>query len=33
LGTRTSFADIAATIEELVLGSKVDGSFAAELYN
>jgi len=33
LGTRTSFADIAATIEELVLGSKVDGSFATELYN
>jgi len=32
LGTRTTFADIAATIEELVLGNKVEGSFAADLY-
>lgn len=32
LGTRTSFADIAATVEELILGNKVEGSFAAELY-
>lgn len=33
LGTRTSFADIAATIEELLLGNKVEGSFAKELYS
>ncbi|WP_320019277.1 phosphopentomutase [Labilibaculum manganireducens] len=33
LGTRTSFTDIAATIEELLLGNKVEGSFAKELYN
>ena len=33
LGTRTTFADIAATIEELLLGNKNEGSFAAELYD
>jgi phosphopentomutase len=32
LGTRSTFADIAATIEELLLGNKVDGSFAEKLY-
>ncbi len=32
LGTRTSFADIAATIEELLLGTKIEGSFAKDLY-
>ncbi|WP_421919224.1 phosphopentomutase [Marinifilum sp.] len=32
LGTRTTFADIAATIEELLLGSKEEGSFAKDLY-
>ncbi|NOU58583.1 phosphopentomutase [Marinifilum caeruleilacunae] len=32
LGTRTTFADIAATIEELLLGNKVEGSFAKDLY-
>lgn len=33
LGTRSSFADIAATVEELLLGNKVEGSFAKDLYN
>ncbi|RZT95957.1 phosphopentomutase [Ancylomarina subtilis] len=32
LGTRTSFADIAATVEELLLGTKPEGSFAKDLY-
>ncbi|WP_321307995.1 phosphopentomutase [Marinifilum fragile] len=32
LGTRTTFADIAATIEELLLGNKIEGSFAKDLY-
>lgn len=32
LGTRTTFADIAATIEELLLGKQVEGSFAKDLY-
>lgn len=32
LGTRKTFADIAATLEELLLGNKVEGSFAEELY-
>jgi len=32
LGTRTSFTDIAATVEELLLGNKVEGSFANALY-
>jgi len=32
LGTRTTFADIAATLEELILGNEVEGSFAKELY-
>lgn len=32
LGTRTTFADIAATVEHLVLGNEKEGSFAAELY-
>ena len=32
LGTRGTFADIAATIEELLLGNKVEGSFAKELF-
>jgi phosphopentomutase len=32
LGIRTSFADIAATIEELLLGNKIEGSFAEDLY-
>ncbi|MGL6170027.1 MAG: phosphopentomutase, partial [Fusobacteriaceae bacterium] len=32
LGTRASFADIAATIEELMLGgTSLEGSFAKEL--
>jgi len=33
LGTRSTFADIAATIEELLLGKKAEGSFAGKLYN
>ncbi len=32
LGTRTTFADIAATLEELLLGRESKGSFAKELY-
>ena len=32
LGTRTTFADIAATIEELLLGNEVEGSFAKDLF-
>ena len=32
LGIRSTFADIAATIEELLLGNKVEGSFAKELF-
>lgn len=32
LGTRATFADIAATVEELLLGNKVEGSFAKDLY-
>ena len=32
LGTRPTFADIAATIEELLLGNKVEGSFAKDLF-
>ncbi len=32
LGTRTTFADIAATVEELLLGTKPEGSFAKDLY-
>ncbi len=32
LGTRSTFADIAATVEELLTGKKVEGSFAADLY-
>ena len=32
LGTRSSFADIAATIEELILGNSKNGSFAKDLY-
>jgi phosphopentomutase len=32
LGTRTSFADIAATLEELLLGNETEGSFAKDLY-
>jgi len=32
LGTRTTFADIAATIEELLLGTQSEGSFAKDLY-
>lgn len=32
LGTRTTFADIAATLEELILGNEVEGSFAKDLY-
>ena len=31
LGTRKSFADISATIAELLLGEKDDGSFAGEI--
>jgi phosphopentomutase len=31
LGTRKSFADIAATVAELLLGEKDDGSFASEI--
>ncbi|MFA8435404.1 MAG: phosphopentomutase [Marinifilaceae bacterium] len=33
LGTRNSFADIAATLDELLLGKNTEGSFAKELYN
>ena len=32
LGIRSTFADIAATIEELLLGNKVEGSFAKDLF-
>lgn len=32
LGTRTTFADIAATLEELLLGKEAEGSFAKDLY-
>jgi len=32
LGTRSTFADIAATVEELLLGNQVEGSFAKNLY-
>ncbi len=32
LGTRSTFADIAATIEELLLGTQTKGSFAKDLY-
>lgn len=32
LGIRPTFADIAATIEELLLGNKVEGSFAKDLF-
>ena len=32
LGIRDSFADIAATLEELLLGNSIEGSFAKELY-
>ncbi len=32
LGIRSTFADIAATIEELLLGNSLEGSFAGELY-
>ncbi len=32
LGTRTTFADIAATLEELLLGNEVEGSFAKDLF-
>ncbi|RUT77632.1 phosphopentomutase [Ancylomarina longa] len=32
LGIRSSFTDIAATVEELLLGNKVEGSFARDLY-
>jgi phosphopentomutase len=32
LGTRSTFADIASTVEELLLGIKKEGSFAKELY-
>ncbi|MGZ2371556.1 phosphopentomutase [Ancylomarina sp. YFZ004] len=32
LGTRSTFADIAATIEELLLGTQSEGSFAKDLY-
>lgn len=32
LGIRSTFADIASTIEELVLGTKSEGSFAKDLY-
>ncbi|WP_282124903.1 phosphopentomutase [Marinifilum flexuosum] len=32
LGTRATFADIAATVEELLLGNKGEGSFAKDLY-
>ncbi len=32
LGTRTTFADIAATLEELILGNEAEGSFAKDLY-
>jgi phosphopentomutase len=32
LGTRSTFADIAATVEELLLGTQSEGSFAKDLY-
>ncbi|MCZ4694938.1 phosphopentomutase [Ancylomarina euxinus] len=32
LGTRTTFADIASTVEELLLGTQSEGSFAKDLY-
>lgn len=32
LGTRSTFGDIAATVEELLLGESIEGSFAKELY-
>lgn len=32
LGTRTTFADIAATLEELLLGNEAEGSFAKDLF-
>lgn len=32
LGERKTFADIAATLEELLLGNKVEGSFAKDLF-
>lgn len=32
LGIRESFGDIAATLEELLLGKSIEGSFAKELY-
>jgi len=32
LGIRSTFADIASTLDELLLGNKVEGSFAEELY-
>ncbi len=32
LGTRDTFADIAATLEELLLGNEVEGSFAKDLF-
>ena len=32
LGIRSTFADIAATLEELLLGTKTEGSFAKDLY-
>ncbi len=32
LGTRSTFADIASTLEELLLGNKVEGSFAKDLF-
>ncbi len=32
LGTRSTFADIASTLEELLLGNEVEGSFAKDLF-
>ncbi|WP_372714939.1 phosphopentomutase [Ilyobacter sp.] len=32
LGIRTTFGDIAATVEELLLGNSIEGSFAKDLY-
>ena len=31
IGTRKTFADIAATVEELLLGTEKEGSFAKEI--
>ena len=32
LGIRESFTDIASTIEELLLGKNINGSFKSELF-